>query len=83
MSVNCYNGRFVITAKSLETNVAVVTRVDCIFSSHEPQYHKAQIYTSASLYSAESILFNSWSLGVMRSHNRVKHFYICFNGESL
>jgi hypothetical protein len=44
---------------------------------------KAQIYTSASLYSAESILFNSWSLGVMRGHNRVKHFYICFNGESL
>jgi hypothetical protein len=30
MSVNWYNGRFVITAKSLETNVAVVTRVDCI-----------------------------------------------------
>jgi hypothetical protein len=30
---------------------------------------KAQIYTSASLYSAESILFNSWSLGVMRGHN--------------
>jgi hypothetical protein len=44
---------------------------------------KAQIYTSTSLYSAESILFNSWSLGFMRSHNRVKHFYICFNGESL
>jgi hypothetical protein len=34
---------------------------------------KAQIYMSASLYSAESILFNSWSLGVMRGHNRVKH----------
>jgi hypothetical protein len=32
---------------------------------------KAQIYTSASLYNAESILFNSWSLGVMRGHNRV------------
>jgi hypothetical protein len=31
MSVNCYNGRFIITAKSLETNVAVVTRVDCTF----------------------------------------------------
>jgi hypothetical protein len=29
MSVNYYNGRFVITAKSSETNVAVVTRVDC------------------------------------------------------
>jgi hypothetical protein len=29
MSVNCYNGKFVITAKSLETNVAVVMRVDC------------------------------------------------------
>jgi hypothetical protein len=40
---------------------------------------KAQIYTSASLYSAESILFNSWFLGVMKVHNRVKHFYICFN----
>jgi hypothetical protein len=44
---------------------------------------KTQIYTSASLYSAESILFNSWSLGAMRGHNRVKHFYICFNRESL
>jgi hypothetical protein len=43
----------------------------------------AQIYMNASLYSAESILFNSWSLGVMRGHNRVKHFYICINGESL
>jgi hypothetical protein len=43
----------------------------------------AQIYRSACLYSAESILFNSWSLGVMRGCNRVKHFYICFNGESL
>jgi hypothetical protein len=31
MSVNCYNGRFVITAKSLEMNVSVVTRVDCIY----------------------------------------------------
>jgi hypothetical protein len=41
---------------------------------------KAQIYTSDLLYSA--ILFNSWSLGVMRGHNRVKHFYICFNGKS-
>jgi hypothetical protein len=40
---------------------------------------KAQIYMNASLYSAES----SWSLGVMMGHNRVKHFYICFNGESL
>ena len=29
MSVIYYNGRFIITAKSLETNVAVVTRVDC------------------------------------------------------
>jgi hypothetical protein len=44
---------------------------------------KAQICTSASLNSAESILFSSLSLGVMRGHNRVKHFYICFNGESL
>jgi hypothetical protein len=44
---------------------------------------KAQIYKSASMYSAESTLFNSWSLGVMRGHNRVKHFYIYFNGESL
>jgi hypothetical protein len=41
---------------------------------------KTQIYTSASLYSAESILFNSWSLGIMRGHNKVKHGYICFNG---
>jgi hypothetical protein len=30
MSVICYNSRFDIMAKSLETNVAVVTRVDCI-----------------------------------------------------
>jgi hypothetical protein len=30
MLVNCYNGRFIITAKLLETNVALVTRVDCI-----------------------------------------------------
>jgi hypothetical protein len=29
MSVTCYNGRFVITAKSFEMNMAVVTRVDC------------------------------------------------------
>jgi hypothetical protein len=42
-----------------------------VFFSHEPQYHTS------------SIVFNSWSLGVMRGHNRVKHFYICFNGESL
>jgi hypothetical protein len=42
---------------------------------------KAQIYTSASWYSAELILFNS--PGVMRDHNRVKHIYICFNGENL
>jgi hypothetical protein len=34
MSVNCYNGRFVITAKSLETNVAVVMRVDCSKVAH-------------------------------------------------
>jgi hypothetical protein len=27
-AINCYNGKFVITAKSLGTNVAVVTRVD-------------------------------------------------------
>jgi hypothetical protein len=32
---------------------------------------KAEIYKSATLYSAESILFNSWSPGVMRGHNRV------------
>jgi hypothetical protein len=29
MAIICYNGKFVTTAKSLETNVAVVTRVDC------------------------------------------------------
>jgi hypothetical protein len=44
---------------------------------------KAQIYTSASWYNAQSILFNSWFPGVMRGHNRVKHFYTCFNGENL
>jgi hypothetical protein len=31
MAVICYNGKFVTTAKSLETNVAVVTRADCIY----------------------------------------------------
>jgi hypothetical protein len=44
---------------------------------------KAQIYMSATWYSAESILFHSWPLGVMRGYNRVKHIYICFNGENL
>jgi hypothetical protein len=44
---------------------------------------KTQIYRSASWYSAESILFNSWSPGVMRGHNIGKHFYIGFNGENL
>jgi hypothetical protein len=34
MSVYCYNGRFVVTAKSLETNVAVVRRVDCMNDIH-------------------------------------------------
>jgi hypothetical protein len=33
MTVNCYNGIFGITAKSLETNVAVVMRVDCSYNS--------------------------------------------------
>jgi hypothetical protein len=42
---------------------------------------KAQIYMSASWYSAESILFNPWSSGVMRVLKKVKHFSICFNGE--
>jgi hypothetical protein len=32
MSVNRYNGRFGIMAKSLETNVAVVTRVDSVYN---------------------------------------------------
>jgi hypothetical protein len=44
---------------------------------------KAQIYMSASWYSTESILFNSCSPGVIGGHNRVKHFYICFNGGNL
>jgi hypothetical protein len=44
---------------------------------------KAQIYMSASRYSAESNLFNLWSLGIIGGHNRVKHFYICFNGKNL
>jgi hypothetical protein len=30
MAIIYYNGKFVTTAKSLETNMAVVTRVDCI-----------------------------------------------------
>jgi hypothetical protein len=34
MSVNSYNGRFVITAKSLETNVAVVTQADSTYHQH-------------------------------------------------
>jgi hypothetical protein len=29
MAIICYNGKFVTTAKSLETIVAVVTRADC------------------------------------------------------
>jgi hypothetical protein len=29
MAIICYNGKFVITATSLETNVAVVMRADC------------------------------------------------------
>jgi hypothetical protein len=42
MLVNCYNGRFIITAKSLETNVAIVTSVDsteyiCILNFLIPQ----------------------------------------------
>jgi hypothetical protein len=49
-------------------------RVISIFFSHEPQYHKSSD-------SAESILFNISSSGVMRGHNWVKHFFICFNGE--
>jgi hypothetical protein len=44
---------------------------------------KDQIYKRASSYSVESVFFNSWSLGVKRGHNRVKHFYICFNGKNL
>jgi hypothetical protein len=31
---------------------------------------KTQIYSSASWYSAESILFNLWSSGVIGGHNR-------------
>jgi hypothetical protein len=52
------------------TKVQKYGRVISIFSSYEPQYH-----TSSD--SAETILFNLWSLGVMRGHNRVKHFLIC------
>jgi hypothetical protein len=44
---------------------------------------KAEIYLSASWYSAESIIFNWWPPRVMRGHNRVKHIYMCFNGENL
>jgi hypothetical protein len=44
---------------------------------------KNEIYMSASWYSAASILFNLWSPWVLGGHNRVKHFYICFNGENL
>jgi hypothetical protein len=46
-------------------------------------YIKAQIYVSASWYSAESILFNSLSPGVMRGHDSVKHLYIYFSWENL
>jgi hypothetical protein len=39
MLVNCYNSRFVITAKCLGTNVvAVVTRVDCSKIPLSPAY---------------------------------------------
>jgi hypothetical protein len=44
---------------------------------------KRSPYTGASWYSAESILFNLWSPGVIWGHNRVKHFYISFNGGNL
>jgi hypothetical protein len=44
---------------------------------------KAQIYMSASWYSAKSVLFNSWSPKKIWGSTMVKHFYICFNGESL
>jgi hypothetical protein len=44
---------------------------------------KAQIYRSASWYSTESNLFNVWSPGVIGGHNKVKHFYVCFNGGNL
>jgi hypothetical protein len=40
---------------------------------------KTQIYTSASWYTVESVLFNSWCQGVVMGHNRVKYFYICFD----
>jgi hypothetical protein len=43
---------------------------------------KAEIYRSTFWYSVESILFSP-SMGAMRGHNRVKHIYICFNGENL
>jgi hypothetical protein len=35
MAIICYNGKFVTTAKSLETNVAVVTRADCNNKSYK------------------------------------------------
>jgi hypothetical protein len=38
---------------------------------------------NASWYGAESILFNLWSPVVLGGHNRVKYFYICFDGENL
>jgi hypothetical protein len=52
-------------------------------SLREPQVRIVQIYLKASWHSAESILLNSWSPGIWRGHNRVKHFYVCFNRKSL
>jgi hypothetical protein len=43
---------------------------------------KAQIYTSASWCSAESILFHSWSPRKIWGATMAKHFYISFNGEN-
>jgi hypothetical protein len=43
MAIICYNGKFFITAKSLETNVVVVTRADCIINLISPVGNTNQI----------------------------------------
>jgi hypothetical protein len=42
MAIICYNGKFVTTAKSLEMNVAVVTRADCIFNGLAGKMYSAE-----------------------------------------
>jgi hypothetical protein len=44
---------------------------------------KAQIYKVLPDVVQNQIYLLHGPRGVMRAHNRVKHFYICLNGENL